>query len=138
MEFKSFLKEKLGAIYSLIFAIITIEIFLMAYSISLFIKIYIPVVIIGAYFASILYEYFLKKGYYKKLFTTLDKLDEKYLITEIIKKPEFIEGKILKEVLQEVDKSMYENVNKYKYLQEDYKEYIELWIHEIKTPIASR
>lgn len=138
MEFKSFLKEKLGAIYSLIFAIITIEIFLMAYSISLFIKIYIPVVIIGAYFASILYEYFLKKVYYKNLFTTLDKLDEKYLITEIIKTPEFIEGKILKEVLQEVDKSMYENVNKYKYLQEDYKEYIELWIHEIKTPIASR
>ena len=32
---------------------------------------------------------------------------------------------------------MNENVNKYKYLQEDYKEYIELWIHEIKIPIAA-
>ncbi len=32
---------------------------------------------------------------------------------------------------------MLENVNKYKYLTEDYKEYIELWIHEIKTPIAA-
>ena len=32
---------------------------------------------------------------------------------------------------------MIENVNKYKYLQEDYKEYIELWIHEVKMPIAT-
>ena len=32
---------------------------------------------------------------------------------------------------------MSENVNKYKYMTEDYKEYIELWIHEIKTPIAT-
>ncbi|MCI8482486.1 MAG: HAMP domain-containing histidine kinase, partial [Clostridia bacterium] len=32
---------------------------------------------------------------------------------------------------------MVENVNYYKYLGEDYKDYIELWIHEIKIPIAT-
>jgi len=32
---------------------------------------------------------------------------------------------------------MLENVNKYKYLMGEYKEYIELWIHEIKIPIAA-
>ena len=32
---------------------------------------------------------------------------------------------------------MLEHVNKYKYNQDDYKEYIELWIHEIKMPIAT-
>ena len=32
---------------------------------------------------------------------------------------------------------MIENVNKYKKIQEEYKEYIELWIHEIKIPIAT-
>ena len=39
--------------------------------------------------------------------------------------------------MEEVNKSMLENVNQYKYLQEDYKEYIEMWIHEIKIPIAT-
>ena len=39
--------------------------------------------------------------------------------------------------MQETGKSMLENVNLYKRLQEDYKEYIELWIHEIKIPIAT-
>ena len=32
---------------------------------------------------------------------------------------------------------MLENVNYYKNIQEDYKEYIELWIHEVKIPIAA-
>ena len=32
---------------------------------------------------------------------------------------------------------MLENVNKYKHKQEEYKEYIELWIHEVKIPIAT-
>ena len=67
----------------------------------------------------------------------LEELDEKYLITEIIKNPNFLEGQILKNSLEQIDKSMLENVNKYKYMTEDYKEYIELWIHEIKIPIAT-
>ena len=32
---------------------------------------------------------------------------------------------------------MTEHVNEFKFLTEDYKEYIELWIHEIKIPIAT-
>ena len=32
---------------------------------------------------------------------------------------------------------MLENVNYYKNIQEEYKEYIELWIHEVKIPIAA-
>ena len=31
---------------------------------------------------------------------------------------------------------MIENVNKYKFSQKEYKEYIEMWIHEIKIPIS--
>ena len=67
----------------------------------------------------------------------MEDLKEKYLISEIIKTPNFIEGKILKDILQDTGKSMLENVNYYKNIQEDYKEYIELWIHEVKIPIAT-
>ena len=67
----------------------------------------------------------------------IDELADKYLISEIINTPDFLEGKILKKSMQEAGKSMLENVNTYKRLQEDYKEYIELWIHEIKIPIAT-
>lgn len=137
MNFKSFLKEKIPQLLLLIFSVITIEIFLMIYSFANFIKLYIPIIFFTCYFLGLLPEYYIKKKYYKDLQTTLEKLDEKYLITEIIKTPSFIEGKILNDILEQVDKTMHEKVNEYKYLQEDYKEYIELWIHEVKLPLAT-
>ena len=138
MKFSLFLKDKLLQISLIIFGIATIEIFLLAYPFGNFIKIYIPIIIMGLYLMSIIIEYLRKKKYYTNIYKLLNELEEKYLITEIIKSPDFIEGDILKEILEQVDKSMLENVNKYKYLTEDYKEYIEMWIHEIKTPIANR
>ena len=137
MDFKLFFKEKAITILLLLFGIITIEIFLMAYNVGMFIKIYIPLIIMGLYMISIIIEYFKRKKFYDNLLKMLEELDEKYLITEIIKTPNFLEGQILKNSLEQIDKSMLENVNKYKYMTEDYKEYIELWIHEIKIPISA-
>ena len=137
MSFWMFLKEKIVQIVLLMFAVVTIEIFLMIYSFDSFIKIYIPLIIFGLYMAGFIYEYQIKKRYYDELQKTIDELDEKYLITEIMKTPNFVEGKILKNILGQVDKSMHEQVNKYKYLQEDYKEFIELWIHEVKLPLTT-
>ena len=123
MKFNNFIKDKILQICLIIFCIITIEIFLICYPYSNFIRIYIPVVILLVYIISIVVEYLNKNKYYKNLYNLLEELEEKYLITEIIKDSNFAEGKILKDILQEVNKSMLENVNKYKYLQEDYKEY---------------
>ena len=137
MNFRSFLKEKIFTIILLIFSLITIEIFLLMYNLNWFIKAYIPICIILVYIISILVEYFQKRKFYKNLIGILDQLEPKYLITEMLKAPDFIEGKILKEVLEQTNKSMIENINKYKFAQEEYKEYIETWIHEVKLPIAT-
>ncbi len=137
MLLKDFLKDKLLTISLLIFGMISIEIFLMIYPFGSLLKIYVPVIILGLYGLSITVEYVRKNNFYKRITNTLNELDEKYLITEIVKAPSFTEGKILKEILEQTNKSMIENVNQYKYITQDYKEYIELWIHEIKLPIAA-
>lgn len=137
MSLKNFIKEKNLLISLLIVALVTIELFLITYDVHNFIKIYIIVFPLLLISISLSIEYYNKKTFYNKLEKNLQELNEKYLISEIIETPNFIEGKILKEVIQDVDKSMIENVNKYKKIQEEYKEYIELWIHEIKIPIAT-
>lgn len=137
MKFRDFLKDNLITLILLVFILITIEIFLMIYSFNIVIKIYIPISILFVYFISIIVIYYNKKIYYNNILNILEDLDQKYLVTELIDRPNFFEGKILKNVVEEIGKSMLENVNKYKYMQEDYKEYIELWIHEIKIPIAT-
>jgi len=137
MNFKDFLKEKIITLLLIIFVIVTVEIFLMLYEVSMYIRIYIFVGIIVSYFIGIFIEYKRKKEFYNQTINSLKELEQKYLIAELTGTPDFIEGKILKNILQETNKSMLENVNYYKYLQEEYKDYIELWIHEIKLPIAT-
>ena len=137
MSFTAFFKDKILYFALLLFVIITSEILLLSADIILYIRIYIGLLPIVLFFIALFVEYYNKNKYYSNLKNRLEELEEKYLISEVIKKPEFSEGKILKEVLEETGKSMLENVNKYKRSGEDYKEYIELWIHEIKIPIAT-
>ena len=137
MKISEFLKDKTLEIIFAIFLIITIVAFLSVTQIDLFIKMYIPIAILLFFIIVLTVEYIKKKKFYNAVKESLIELDEKYLIAETIENPSFLDGKLLKNILIETDKSMIEHVNKYKYLQEEYKEYIELWIHEIKTPIAA-
>ena len=137
MNLREFIKEKLILIIGIILALVSVEILLLAYHIGILVRIYSAFIVIFVVALAILVEYKRKKDFYSKLIKNMEDLKEKYLISEIIKTPSFIEGKILKEVLQDTGKSMLENVNHYKNIQEDYKEYIELWIHEVKIPIAA-
>ena len=137
MKWKDYIKDKMLLIISIILALVSIEILLLACPIGIIVKVYIALIVILVVAISIFVEYKKKKSFYDQLLKNMENLKEKYLISEIIKTPNFIEGKILKEILQDTGKSMLENVNYYKNIQEDYKEYIELWIHEIKIPIAT-
>ena len=137
MNFIDYLKDKIIYILMLLFVVVTSEILMIPFNIHIFVRIYIGVIPIIMFFICLFIEYYKKNNYYSNLRNKIEDLDEKYLISEIINKPCFSEGKILKEVLQETGKSMLESVNDYKHLTEEYKEYIELWIHEIKLPIAT-
>lgn len=117
MSIKKFIKDKMLITILILFGIATIEIFLIPYKFSTFIKIYIPTIILGLYLIGSTIEYAIKRSFYNKVFNNLNELDQKYLITEIIKTPDFSDGQILISLLEEIDKSMHENVNKYKYMR---------------------
>ena len=99
MKLKDFLKDKLLTIILLSFGLITIEILLIIYPVGNFIKIYIPSIILGLYLLSIIIEYLHKRKFYNNMHFILAELEEKYLINELIKQPNFLEGKILKDIL---------------------------------------
>ena len=82
-------------------------------------------------------DYIRKKTFYNNFKCKLDSLDQKYLIVEMLQDVYFLEGRILTDALYEIDKSMIEKINEYKMQVKDFKEYVELWIHEVKLPVAS-
>ncbi|MGP1504072.1 MAG: sensor histidine kinase [Eggerthia catenaformis] len=85
----------------------------------------------------ILYDYFRKIPYYHKFEERLQELDQKYLIIETMQEPSFYEGKIMYYSLYQINKSMNEKIRNYRREIDDFKDYIEMWIHEVKTPISS-
>lgn len=82
-------------------------------------------------------EYIKERKFYKDIVNITKNIDKKYLLPEVIKKPNYYEGEIFYNVLKEANRNMHEEVNFYKHLQSEYKDYVETWVHEIKTPIAS-
>ncbi|MCR5278356.1 MAG: sensor histidine kinase [Lachnospiraceae bacterium] len=78
-----------------------------------------------------------KKNFYDTLKANSAGLDKKYLVSETIKEPGFIEGKIAYDALCEAGRTMCEEVGKCRSDYAEFKNYIELWVHEIKLPVAS-
>ncbi|MDE7426005.1 MAG: sensor histidine kinase [Lachnospiraceae bacterium] len=83
------------------------------------------------------WDYFKRKKYYDKLLNNLEQLDKKYLVLETVNEPDFYEGKLNSQIIYEINKSMAENVKQYEKNVLDFKEYIEMWVHEVKLPISS-
>lgn len=137
MRNKEFIKDKL---YFIMIAILTggiSALFLYAIQVNIQVIIIIELLLWGLVLATLAVEYIRRFMFYNQLFHSLDSLDKKYLITEIIEEPLFMDGKILYDTMCIVNKSMAENVNIYRLAQNEYKDYIEMWVHEIKTPLAA-
>ncbi len=86
---------------------------------------------------ALMLSYARKRVYYQDLLTKLENLDRKLLIAEMIEPAGFCEGAILYDILKLCNKSMNDEIGRYSAMQKEYREYIEMWVHEIKTPIAS-
>lgn len=136
MNLKNYISDHLIYIIAYIISNILIIILLNIFNINKIAKLLIITLII-IQIIPLIVKYIKESLFYKKLDKTLEKLDQKYLITEIIKKPNFLEGQLLCDYLYIIDKSMIENINKYKLKSEDFTEYLEAWCHEIKTPIQT-
>lgn len=130
-------KEKL---YFLILAFVTsliILLFLRAVDCNSQVILVVMFLFWGMVLAVIAIEYIRRATYYKNLRETLESLDQKYLLAEIIDEAQFLDGQVLYETMRVVNKSMLEHVNEYKKFEQEYKDYIEMWVHEIKTPLAA-
>ena len=78
-----------------------------------------------------------KKKFYACMEESVTGLDKKYLLPEMLPEPRFYEGRLMCDALYQSDKSMTETVNEYRQQTVDFREYIEMWVHEAKIPISA-
>lgn len=137
MKIKDYILDRILYIFGFICMLLLVSLILNVTNTSFSTRMFIVAVISMFFMIDFIYVYIKKASYYNKLTDTLNHLDKKYLLTELVDKPNFLDGKIMYNILQELDKNMHDYINTYMFRQKEYKDYIEMWVHEIKTPIAA-
>ena len=137
MNLKNYLKDKYIYLLIISFTYFIILSFMWGFKVSKIVILTLTFLYFMLFFILFLIDYLRKYFFYQNLQINLQKLNEKYLICELVSKPDFIEGTILVDTLYEINKSMSENLASYKKQNIEFREYVELWIHEVKIPLSA-
>lgn len=136
MRLRKYLKEKGLVIFVMALVLMTNGIFMA------FLEI-VPAVIMvteglfaAGYGVGLLIDYIPKWKYYSELEETFHHLEEKTYLTEIIRRPNFYEGRIVHQIIKSQEKYLNDIIAGLKTEMMDYYDYTQMWVHEVKTPIA--
>lgn len=137
MNRKLYWKQQIPLIGLNLFCMIILAIFLLVNNNSID-----AVILILFIWGIVLFGYLIKiyidrKSQADKLLKLVECLNERYLISEVMEMPARAEEQVYYQILKMSNKSMLEKINAIHHEQTDYKEYVEQWIHEIKTPITA-
>lgn len=137
MRFLIYLKDRfLFIIFTLLIVLLHIGLFL-ALDVSYYAIFLIATLYILCNFLYLFIEYKNTYRYIDNLRDQIDLLEEKYLLSEMIDAPNSKESNEFYKILKECNKSMNDRISEIELKNKEYREYIELWVHEVKTPIAS-
>lgn len=93
--------------------------------------------VIAGTLLAICLDYLRKRRFYSTLERYTGEVEHPLWITEAVDRPDFWEGEIAYDALSSVAKAANDDVAGYRRQATDYREYIETWVHEAKTPIAA-
>ncbi|EGT3601586.1 sensor histidine kinase [Clostridium perfringens] len=137
MNLRDFIKERIVFIIINSLILLFTAILLMVLKVDSFAILFIVIINGAGILIYHIFDYLRKKQYYNEIKENMESLDKKYLISEIIEEGTFTESKLIYEVICKSNKAMNDEIGEFKRGINDYREYIELWVHEIKTPIAT-
>ena len=137
MKFIDYFKSNVIGIIIYLLGLLTTLVMLMLFDIQPVVLLLILFILLFNGIFIVLINYFRKNRFYKEFNNNLKRLSKKYLILETIPQPDTYEEEVLVETLYEINKSMIETINEYQRNITEFKEFVEIWIHEAKIPISS-
>lgn len=137
MNGKQYFKNQLPVILINLLGMLALALFLIASGNGIQTVLFILVVWLIVLASCLLLFYFSRKKYLNKLLDMTEQLKERYLLPEIMQEPERADEQVFYQIMKMAEKSMLERIGEVQRERKEYKEYIEQWIHEVKTPITA-
>lgn len=137
MKWNEYLNDKKLYLILMILGATLAYLLMKAIGLSLFTNFFILLLTLGPTITGLIIEYIIQKQYFSRLEDMLQDLDKKHLIMALMDRGQLVVHQRMHEILSTCTKSMNDEISGYKRVTENYKDYIDLWIHEVKTPIAA-
>lgn len=137
MNRKLYWKNRLPFLLTNLVCMIALTVFLFVIGNSLSAVLLILIAWIVIVSVGLGFTYWKRKRQMQRLLDMTGQLSERYLISEVMELPEQAEDQVYYRILKMAGKSMLEQISEVKRERLEYREYIEQWIHEIKTPITA-
>lgn len=137
MKIKKYILDKIYVLSTFGVLMFILTMLFAALKIELFIIFIVILLIIVSLVICLTIDFLRKKSFYDSLINNIENLDKAYLVTATLDMPSFYEGKLTTEAIYDIGKSMNENVKELIHSQRDFKDYLEMWIHEVKIPLSS-
>ena len=137
MKYREYLKDNIISIILYLSTIILLFLMLNAFKLDVSVNLLVSIILLLCGISITVINFYRKNKFYKVFLNNLNQLSKKYLILETIPDANTYEEKIIVESLYEINKSMIENINDYQRNILEFKEFVEIWIHEVKIPISS-
>lgn len=89
------------------------------------------------FLAALAWDFHRRRRYYGRLLALLEHLDEKTLLMEVAERPTFLDARFVADILRRNSKYQNDRLAEQERQYREYRDFLDSWVHEIKTPITS-
>lgn len=137
MNRRQYWKNRVPFLLTNLICMVALTVFLLVCGNSISVVLLILAVWALILLAGLFLTYWKRSRQMRQLLDMAGQLSERYLISEVMELPEQAEDQVYYRLLKMAGKSMLEQIGEVQRERQEYKEYIEQWIHEVKTPITA-
>lgn len=134
---RDYMKSRVIPLLILLAALVLVSLMLWVFDLPLGSIAAIDLLLVLAVIAAFIWDYLAKRRFYTELDSSLTAESETFYISELLNRPTFYEGQLTYDAIEDASKDMNDRIALYRLASDEYREYIESWIHEVKTPIAA-
>lgn len=137
MTFGEFLMDRLGRFLFWLLCTAAAALFLAATGTQTGVILLLLLALLPVFAAAQLKDFLRQRAELRELEAVLEGLDQKYLFAECAPPPRDLFARRLFRLTQRAGRAMISAVSDARTAQQEYREYVESWVHEIKSPITA-
>ena len=138
MLFSAYILDRIGYLLLLAFTLVLAIVAMLLHGLSIFVLSLVIGLVALCSCVTVCMDFMRVRAYYEELNVFSQSLGGKaYLASALNTRPRTCEQQLVYAIMQRMTRAATAYIDAYKLEQGNYQHYIEMWVHEVKTPLAA-